>query len=346
MNRFSPKSWCRRAFFCLLAGALFAPVTHAKAAQPIDQTDYVKLGGLEQWISVKGDDRANPVLLVVHGGPADVQWPNANKYVPWQKSFTVVQWDQRGAGHTFGHSGGDRTPDVNLDRIVKDGVELAEYLKRALGKRKIILFGHSWGSMVGALMAAQRPDLFAAYVGTGQVESWAVMVQSQFDVIMAHARAANDQATIKELAAIGTPDPTNTHQYFAFSRNFRSLWAQPDQDWLKHLREQAQALKGTKDFADDENGQLFTDPLVLPDQVKTNLAVQAIHIGTAFFVIQGQDDVVTPTRGALDYFNKVDAPYKKLVLIPDAGHFAFMTSAAFLVALTGKVRPIAIARGA
>lgn len=329
-----------------MAGTLLMTVAPARAAQSIDQSEYVTLGGLDQWISIKGDDLANPVLLVVHGGPADVQWPNADKYVPWQRAFTVVQWDQRGAGHTFGHSGGTSTPDVNLDRIVKDGLELAEYLKGALGKRTIILLGHSWGSMVGALMAAQRPDLFAAYVGTGQVESWAFNVQSQFNTILAHARATNDTATVRELEAIGTPDPKNTHQYFTFSRNFRSLWAQPDQDWLTHLRAQAAALKGNKDFEDDENGQLFTDPLVLSDQVKTDLSVVATHIGTDIFIIQGADDVITPVAGARDYFAKIEAPHKEFIAIPNAGHFAFMTSNAFLAALTDKVRPAAIARGA
>ncbi len=339
--------WRRRDIVALLAGAALLPVFPANAAQSIDRTDYVKLGGIEQWISIKGEDLANPVLLVVHGGPADVQWPNADKYVPWQKFFTVVQWDQRGAGHTYGHSGRDKTPDVNLRRIVSDGIELSEYLIRDRKKKKIILLGHSWGSLVGALMAAARPELFAAYVGTGQVESWAFNVKSQFDTILAHARATQDEATIKELEAIGTPDPKDTHQYFAFTRNFRALWAEPDRDWLTHLRAQAQALKGNKDFEDDENGQLFTDPLVLPDQVKTDLSVMAAHIGTAVFIIQGADDVITPIAGARDYLAKIDAPYKEFIAIPSAGHFAFMTSGdAFLAALRDKVRPIAIARGA
>jgi pimeloyl-ACP methyl ester carboxylesterase len=71
------------------------------------------------------------------------------------------------------------------------------------------------------------------------------------------------------------------------------------------------------------------------------------EIATAFFVVQGQDDVVTPTRAAIDYFQGVTAPLKGLTLIPDAGHLAFMTAPkAFLAALTDKVRPVAIRRGA
>jgi pimeloyl-ACP methyl ester carboxylesterase len=236
---------------------------------------------------------------------------------------------------------------VNLKRIAADGVELAEYLCRHLGKKKIILFGHSWGSLVGVTAVRARPDLFAAYVGSGQVESWAANVQGQFDIMLAAARAANDTATVQMLEAIGTPDPKDTHQYFTFTRTYRSYWAKPDQDWVTHLREQAQALKGDKDFEDDENGQLFTDKIVLPDQVASDLSRTATEIDTAFFVIQGRDDRVTVTAAAVDYFNKVQAPAKELVLIPDAGHFAFMTAGdAFLAALTDKVRPVAIARGA
>ena len=341
------KRWNRRELVGLLAGALLTPPTPAGASPSLDQTDYVELGGIAQWISISGEDRANPVLLVVHGGPGDVQWPQADMYRPWQKDFTVVQWDQRGAGHTFGHSGREQTPDVNLRRIAADGVELAEYLCRRLKKRKIIVLGHSWGSVVAVNMVRTRPGLFAAYVGTGQVESWAAMVQSQFNLILAKARADKDEATIRELEAIGTPDPANTDQFFHFTRNFRALWAPSDQAWLRHLRAQAQSLKGDKDFQDDEAGQMFSGKSVLSDQVREDLGRTATRIGTAFFVIQGADDVITPTRAAVDYFNNVKAPTKKLILIPGAGHFAFMTSPeAFLAALTAKVRPIAIARGA
>jgi pimeloyl-ACP methyl ester carboxylesterase len=166
--------------FHLAAILLLANAIAANAQAPTAQIDrvlFAPLDGIDQWISIRGDDRANPVLLVVHGGPGEVQWPQAEIYRPWEKSFTVVQWDQRGAGHTFGRYG-TKTPDVTLDRISKDGVELAEYLCRDLGKKQIIVLGHSWGSIVATRMVQMRPELFAAYVGTGQVTSWAAMVKT------------------------------------------------------------------------------------------------------------------------------------------------------------------------
>jgi pimeloyl-ACP methyl ester carboxylesterase len=92
---------------------------------------------------------------------------------------------------------------------------------------------------------------------------------------------------------------------------------------------------------------MFTAERVLPDQVATDLPKTACDMRTAFFVIDGQDDHVTPTSAAVDYFNCVKAPKKELVLIPNAGHFAWMTAPdQFQEALVSKVRLVAIARDA
>lgn len=326
------------------------PVTTSGQTDPgIDKTTFVPLDGLEQWISIRGADRSNPVLLVVHGGPGEAQWPQAEVYKPWEKTFTVVQWDQRGAGHTFGRYG-TNTPDVTLDRISKDGVELAEYLCHQIGKKKIIVLGHSWGSIVATHMVQMRPDLFAAYVGTGQVTSWAAMVNTQYDLVLAKARKGGDQATIKALEA-NRPDPADAQQYFSFSSKYhvRSLWPPPDQAWLQHLRSQLPELRASNPEQSRylEDGMEFQSEHVLPDQLATNLPKTACEINTAYFVFQGRDDIVTPTRAAIDYFKCVKAPKKELILIPNAGHFAFMTAASeFLELLKSRVRPVALARGA
>ena len=336
----------------MAATLLLANAIGANAQAPTAQVNralFVPIGGIDQWISIRGGNGANPVLLVVHGGPGEAQWPQAEVYRPWEEFFTVVQWDQRGAGHTCGRYG-TNTPDVTLDRISKDGVELAEYLCGQLGKKKILVVGHSWGSLVATRMVQIRPDLFAAYVGTGQVASWMAMVNIQYDLLLARAHKNGNQATVKELEAIGRPGPTNSdHWSFLGKYNFRSLWAPSDQEWLRHLRSQAAELKAREpeQFKNLEDGMQFTSEQVVPDQIATDLPRTACDIQTAYFVIQGQDDVITPTQAAIDYFKCIKAPKKELILIPDAGHFAFMTASdKFLRALTTKVRPVAVARGA
>jgi pimeloyl-ACP methyl ester carboxylesterase len=321
----------------------------ASTANPaIEQTCFVRLGGLDQWINIRGDDRQNPLLLVMHGGPGEAQWPQAAHYRAWEKYFTVVQWDQRGAGHTYGRYGAS-TPDMTLDRISNDGVELAAYLCRTLGKKKIIVLGHSWGTLVAVTMVQRRPDLFAAYVGTGQVGSWKGGLQIKFDAVLARARANRDAATVKQLEASGPPDANDADKVFAFNDRVFPLWPPSDVAWIKSLRAGAPALRAAdpKDFKDFEDGFRFSSEKLVPDQIKADLPVTAGRIDTAFFVIQGRDDLITPTADAVAYFDHVNAPHKQLVLIPNAGHFAFMTAPdAFLNALVEMVRPIALARGA
>jgi pimeloyl-ACP methyl ester carboxylesterase len=138
------------------------------APKGIDEGQYVMIGGMEQWVTIRGYDRNNPVLLFVHGGPGDVTNPwTFAMFAPWEKQFTVVQWDERGAGRTLRKSGPSIAPTITVPRMVQDGIELSEYLRKHLGKDRIVIVCHSFGSILGIGMARARPDLFYAYVGTG-----------------------------------------------------------------------------------------------------------------------------------------------------------------------------------
>lgn len=224
---------CHSVTVALVATLLVSPIaclssSASAKAVPVDHSGFVKIGGIEQWIGVTGENRSNPIILVVHGGSGEAQWPQAAHYKPWEKQFTVAQWDQRGAGHTYGRYK-RQTPNVNLKQIVSDGIEVTEYLCHTYGKNKIIVLGHSWGSIVAINMVKLRPNLFAAYVGTGQVASWADSVQSQFNFLLAKARADHDSASLKMLEAIGKPNPQNAQQYFRFSKNLVEVMAPSDQ---------------------------------------------------------------------------------------------------------------------
>jgi len=236
----------RRDFALLLGGAIIAGTAPAaadeNASTKIDRSLFVSLGGLDQWINIRGEDLRNPVLLMVHGGPGEAQWPQAAHFRDWEKQFTVVQWDQRGAGHTYGRYGAS-TPDMTLDRIANDGVELAAYLCRTLDKKKIIALGHSWGSIIAVTMVQRRPELFAAYVGTGMVGSWKGAIKAKYDLVLAKARADGDAATVKQLEAGGPPDPTDANKVFAFNDRVYPLWAPSDVAWIKSLRADAPRLR-------------------------------------------------------------------------------------------------------
>ncbi|MBY8823839.1 alpha/beta fold hydrolase [Sphingomonas colocasiae] len=348
--------WTRRsALGALAAGSFWSGIsahpvraTSSTKPAPIDRSGFVPIGGLDQWIGIRGDDMRNPVLLVVHGGPGEAQWPMAAHYRVWERHFTVVHWDQRGAGHSFGRHG-TATPDMTLERISSDGAELVEHLCRTLGRKRIILLGHSWGSTVAVNIVQRRPDRIAAYVGTGQVGSWKGAIAIKFDLLLSKARADGDHAAVAALEKSGPPDPDDAMAVFALNDRIHRYWPPSDIEWVKSLRANAAAARSSdpQSYKDFEDGFRFSARQVVYDQIKVDLPATAGTLDTAFFVLQGRDDLITPTRDAIDYFERVVAPFKKLILIPDAGHFAFMTAPdAFLGHLTGAVRPVAIERGA
>src|SRR5262245_14232230 len=98
----------------------------------ITESRYVELGGIEQWIQIRGEDRRNPILLVLHGGPGMSYLATTPLLRSWERHFTLVQWDRRGAGKTFGRNGRAGSEPMTFDRMVDDGIELTQYLRKML----------------------------------------------------------------------------------------------------------------------------------------------------------------------------------------------------------------------
>lgn len=318
---------------------LVATCPSAATAAPIREARYVSLGGVEQWITIRGADRANPVLLIVHGGPGDAQSSLGDTYAVYERDFTVVQWDQRGAGKTYA-----RNPDSapELDRVVSDGIELAEYLRGYLSKRKVVVLGHSWGSHLAVEMVRRRPEPFAAYVGTGQVGSWRASVRAQFDFMLARSRAAGDRKKVELMEAIGTPDPTSADQYFSWWRMRNPYLCAADAKWFEELGRLAAAMT-QEELRTLGAGMELSGRTTLDAMLATELPTTDRTFEVPFFVIQGRDDMATPTSVAKAYFDVVRAPRKKLIIIDGAGHFALVTHREqFLAALVREVRPVAV----
>src|SRR3954468_22226017 len=198
-DRFSPT---RRAFAGGLGALLLA--RPALAATSIDEQGFVSIGGIDQWIAVQGSNSQSPVILYLHGGPGEAQSSFLKDFAPWLKNFTVVNWDQRGAGKTY-EKNGTSMPDFKLDQLVEDAVLVSEYALKRLGKKKLILVGQSTGSMLGLLVAKRRPDFFYAYVGTAQMVS--VKAAFQWQEETAHIQRTADVSEAKALHAWALMSP-------------------------------------------------------------------------------------------------------------------------------------------
>jgi pimeloyl-ACP methyl ester carboxylesterase len=312
-------------------------VRNASHPLRIEEAGFTRLGGIEQWTTLRGDNPGKPVLLVVHGGPGDILSPYIDELAPYEAQFVVVQWDQRGAGRSYGRNG-EQTPNVTLDRIVEDGLELAQTLNTRFGRR-VVLFGHSWGSVVGVEMAKRRPDLFVAYIGTGQVAGWTAGAEAQYSFLKEAAKAPEAAVLRAALDTIGTLDPSDPSDMRILNREIRRRLGAADAAWLMGLLERARAVSTPQDFADADAGMTLSGRALAADMRAENLFASAPRLKIPVTIIQGQDDLFTPTGPAAAWLDALNAPRKKLILINGAGHFALLThGAAVAEAITASIK--------
>jgi pimeloyl-ACP methyl ester carboxylesterase len=313
----------------------------------IDEGMYIKIGGIEQWIQIRGQDRNNPVLLCLHGGPGGTWTPLTALFLPWEKDFTVVQWDQRGAGKTLETTGPSVADTMSVDRMTQDGIEVAEFLRNHLHKDKIIPLGHSWGSILGIHMVKERPELFSAYVGTGQVSDMKRGQQMSYAYVLEKARAANDQKTVSALESIGQPPFDSFNKVMVLFDGLGKYAVESD-----HLAESS--LMGRlifdapnyslRDIYSRNRGFLRIPPWRLYyEMLNMDLAPLGPDFKIPVFFFQGAEDEVTPAALAREYFDAIIAPHKEFVTFDGGGHFAFMSMPdRFLRELIGRVRPLAV----
>jgi len=308
---------------------------------------FVRIGGLEQWIQIRGEDRDNPVLLVVHGGSG---WPNATFTLPlrsWEKHFTVVQWDQRGVSKTLGRNGKAGSGELSFDRTVSDAIEVTEFLRNHLRKEKVILLAESMGTLVGVPLVKRWPELFYAFVGTDQYVDMARNEALKYQMTLERLRAAGNTKGVAALEKIG-PDPSrwdlrawNVNMGWAFKTNLPT--PNLDRKLLLPLV-LSSPIYTLRDLYHLFVGFQFSTAQLFEEIMAYDARQLGTRFEVPFFIFQGESDVVTLTTLAEEYFAEVEAPTKGLALIKDAGHFAAFTQPEqFLTELLSRVRPLASA---
>ena len=314
------------------------------SAKGIDERGYITIGGIEQWVTIRGEDRNNPVVLFLHGGPGDVTNPwTFALFAPWEKHFTIVQWDQRGAGRTLRKSGQAVASTMTVDRMTQDGIELAKYLRKHLGKDKIIVVAHSFGTLLGLGMVRARPELFYAYVGTGQVADEVNNYSATYDALLQKAKASGNQQAIEELKRVGPP-PYSSGEGYGVQRKWANRFEGADQFLLETLGLALVAPGGSvQDINDDGDGQLLSGERLVPQLKSKGPGELGLEFSLPMFVFQGEEDFTTAAALARQYVEAMKAPQKEFVAIKGGGHFAvFMRSDQFLQELVTRVRPLAV----
>jgi len=304
--------------------------------------EYVPINGIHQYLFHSGTKYENPVMLFLHGGPGSAESLFAHVFQEkWEDIFTVIHWDQRGTGKTLA-----KNPDTypTIDLLLQDLFEIIHYLKKKYNRKKIVLLGHSWGSVLGSIFIKQHPEEVDYYIGVGQVINKRESERLSYTKVREVIVQANDTDSLKKLEALGDY-PGDTL----------------DNEWLKKSI-QLRKLQGKYHLAVKTNAStfkmLFTSPIFklsdLSALIKGNKAnrelvnflgkfdlnAESAEYKIPIYYILGENDWQTPSVLAQEYFQRIDAPFKKFYIIPHAGHMTMVDQPTLFLTILSEIKNI------
>ena len=350
---------------CLTIGTLSSALLYRKYLQRevsearairspngIDSLEAIRIGGIDQWIEVRGQNVNNPILLFIHGGPGVAFIPMGSTFQdPWEKYFTVVQWDQRGAGKTYESNGKElQRRTMNLTQMEQDTLEVTNYLRTRFKREKIFVVGHSWGSMLGLWLAHEHPEMIYAFVGTGQAVSMQQNEAAGYRIVLQAAHSRTNEQAIKELESIAPyppaiPDMNKTGTV----RDWESRLLGPplSETSFTNVKRILRTVVSAPEYsiADDigfVRGQTFSLQVMMPQMMAFDLTKLGADFREALFFFEGRIDPYCPGSVIADYAQTINAPQKEIVWFENSSHFPFYEEKQkFTDELVQRVLPLA-----
>ena len=286
------------------------------------------INGVRQSLIIRGENKDNPVLLFVHGGPGISAFPFIkDEFKGMEKSFTICYWDQRGAGKSY--STHMPAESMTPDQLTNDGIAVSRYLLKKFHKQKIYILGHSWGTFLASYMIHKNPELYYAYIGIGQVANNYLSEQMSYQFVVAEAHKRNDLKAIRELKQLKVPSPESSAR-----------------EWVNYvLRERTYVYRyggsrygKERSVVDLAKQVLLCKEFTIADKLTFNKAVNfsMIHLYESMiqknpcdelteqqvpvFIFQGIHDHQTDFVVAKDYFDHLKAPLKRFYAFEHSSH--------------------------
>ncbi len=336
------------AALAVAASQVFAatpPIVDAQG-QPVPGSiaalEQVELNGSQQWISIRGHDATKPVLLFLAGGPGGSQLATARFALSdLEQHFVVVNWEQPGAGKSF-----DAVKRATLtpERYIEDGHALVNYLRERFGQDKVYVLGESWGSALGIMLVQRYPELFHAFIGTGQMVAFLDTDLMCYDFALRWAQERGDTAKVEKLTQQGPPpyygDGVALKQAAYLMDTFNYMNANPAiaDNGFSTFRDLAAPEYGLYDKVNWFRGVLDTLGVVYPQlwDVDFRTAATSLDVPVYFFI--GRHDVNAPVTLTEQYFDLLDAPHKEIVWFEHSGHTPWVSeSGRFVQAMADTV---------
>lgn len=292
-----------------------------KGSNSIHVLEQVVINGTSHEVMIRGEDLANPVILYVHGGPGVSELPYAKKYQNLLESqFTVVNYDQRASGKSY-HFFEDYS-NLSADLLVEDALAVTDYITKRLGKNKVILIGHSYGTYIGTLAAHRAPEKYEAYIGIGQMADTQQSETDGWNYVMEQAQLTGNHEDIKQLEQIYEPikqgqafTPRDiAERYGGASR----LMDSPDNSFLGMTFSNEYNMLDAIRFY---KGIMYSQEILISDAMSRPLPSLITKLDLPFYFVMGDYDFMTSSHAAKVFFDQIEGNQKEFITYEDSAHY-------------------------
>jgi pimeloyl-ACP methyl ester carboxylesterase len=304
-------------------------ITEIKTPKGISSLEEITLGGLKQWIYIRGTDKSNPIMIFLHGGPgASAPGMPSSRRLDAEliKHFTVVHWDQRGAGKSY-HSDIPMS-SMTMDRFVEDCKELIDYVRKRFNRHKVFLVAHSSGSVTGIKTAHRYPEKIHAYVGVGQIIHDHEQIRLAYDFIIEEAGKSGDVKIQNAIKAMGPPPYKTPEKLFKMQNYVFRFGGVIHDNSVKKIGGLLLSFITSPEYSisDSLNSLmmkgLFFSVSAMWDEINDidiTKEIRSMKVPVYFF--EGKYDMATPTVLVKEFYDGLEAINgKKLIIFENSAH--------------------------
>jgi len=337
---------------CVALPASTPPILGANGkplAGSIASLEKVRLGGQNQWIMLRSHSIDKPVLLYLSGGPGQSDLPYSRVlFDDLSRNFVVVSWDQRGTGKSYAAI--DPTSTLTLDQAISDAIELTQYLRERFDEKKIYLLGESWGSILGVLAIQRQPELYYAWIGSGQMVNLRETDRRTYQDILALAIKTGDTSLATKMRAYGEPPYADSPYANAFVMGQYERLYQPYSPPQSYIQRGTAANLGPMGIFGSEynlvekvnvlRGLLDMFAVMYPQLQNIDFRKTIKQLEVPVYLLDGAAELKGRRDLAIEWFDILKAPRKQRFTFENAAHsVAFEQFEAFSKIMTETILP-------
>lgn len=303
-----------------------------ESATGIEEETIVEIGGIKQYLNIRGQNISNPVILVLHGSMPMTTIIHSYQ-ISWEQNYTVVNWDRRGAGETYYlyKKEADRIKEtLTFEQMLKDTDGVVDYLRNRFNKDKIIILADSEGTSFAPVYVQRHPQKILAYVGSAQINQCEMNMKLCQSHLMEMAKNKNDVKTYDEIKSLqlsaidGRSFIVSQERLAKYAERY--LCGNGAKETIKMIVDSwfspygRLAHMGYFGIANEYNMS------ILDYAVTVDFTEQNAHYEIPMVFIYGKEDWIT--RYTIhNFFEAIEAPEKYIFSIDEGGHNIIQTNA-------------------